>query len=550
MRIGRLEIRDWLCLRELVLDLAASVVLICGPNGSGKSSVLDAIRFCLLGEPGRVRLKRDHGSLLPPAAKDGRITMDVNGQTVSRAVRSGEVSPEEYRPHPLIEHVLDAPRLARLDDTDRRRVLLRATGVQITPDTVQEQVAARGLSVERFHLIRPLLRAGWDAAAQECQRKASEARGAWKAITHEVYGSLKAATWRPEPVAHVSKADILAAVEASASAEDAVARAQRELGRVAAQPGTVDAMRRRAGSEAAIRADLHRAEADMQRLSGEVRRLEAEASPPQGIMLPCPACLVQLRYSQGRLEVCERGPAPDGAVEAHRLLPQTRSALGAASDRVRDLRARLEGAEAAREALEHMEQPDVAAAQAEIERLQRERSAAATALLEIQHRAEEAAAAEQAEQRALEQHIEVKAWTELAEALAPAGIPAQMLADALDPLNEHMERLAADTGWPQAHVGDDMGITLGGRAYGLLSESERWRTDAMLASAIADASGLRLLVLDRMDVLDIPGRGEAMRWLVGLGNSGWQVVVAATLKAPPDCLTIGHGVAVVWLGRE
>ena len=42
-------------------------------------------------------------------------------------------------------------------------------------------------------------------------------------------------------------------------------------------------------------------------------------------------------------------------------------------------------------------------------------------------------------------------------------------------------------------------ITAGGREYRLLSESERYRVDAVLAEAVANLSGARLLVLDRAD---------------------------------------------------
>jgi hypothetical protein len=46
----------------------------------------------------------------------------------------------------------------------------------------------------------------------------------------------------------------------------------------------------------------------------------------------------------------------------------------------------------------------------------------------------------------------------------------------------------------------DMAITAEGRAYSLLCESEKWRVDAMIAAAIAELSGVKVMMLDRMDV--------------------------------------------------
>lgn len=123
-----------------------------------------------------------------------------------------------------------------------------------------------------------------------------------------------------------------------------------------------------------------------------------------------------------------------------------------------------------------------------------------------------------------------------------------MLARALGPFNERLVGAHAATGWPLVQVAADMDVRAGGRAYGLLSESERWRADAVLAEAIAHAAGLRLLVLDRFDVLDLPGRGQLVRWLAGLSAEYETIIAAGTLKAPPG--TLPPGLSVAWLGAS
>ena len=84
-------------------------------------------------------------------------------------------------------------------------------------------------------------------------------------------------------------------------------------------------------------------------------------------------------------------------------------------------------------------------------------------------------------------------------------------------------------------ISADIDVTFGGRLYGLLSESERWRCDATLALAIATISGLRLALLDRLDVLDIPARTQqAMKLFQSLAAGGEidTLIVAGTLKEP------------------
>jgi hypothetical protein len=89
--------------------------------------------------------------------------------------------------------------------------------------------------------------------------------------------------------------------------------------------------------------------------------------------------------------------------------------------------------------------------------------------------------------------------------------------------------------WQPVAITNDMVLTYGGRAYGLLSESERWRVDAVVALAIAQLSELRLVMLDRFDVLDLPSRTQLIRMLMELAKLETidTVIVCGTLKEPP-----------------
>ena len=69
----------------------------------------------------------------------------------------------------------------------------------------------------------------------------------------------------------------------------------------------------------------------------------------------------------------------------------------------------------------------------------------------------------------------------------------------------------------------------------------------MIAAAIAELSGVRLLLLDRFDVLDAQGREDFIYWLDGLASDGVldSAIVAGTMKAPPSGLP--EMILPIWL---
>ena len=142
-------------------------------------------------------------------------------------------------------------------------------------------------------------------------------------------------------------------------------------------------------------------------------------------------------------------------------------------------------------------------------------------------------------------HKLVQDWEKCASALAPDGIPAEILSDALKPVNDRLRATALATGWPQVTIDPDMTIRADGRQYGLLSESAKWRADAAIAEAIAYLSGLKLLILDRIDVLDIPNRGALVTWVSTLVTDYDTILLFGTLKQAPPSLPAG--MAAHWI---
>lgn len=552
MKINRVTINNFLGLRHLDIE-CGPLTLIAGPNASGKTTVTDAIRFALIGEPGRVKLKRDLASLLPPGAKDGKVRVDFDGRHVTRLVKSGnpDAGSGTWVPPHHLEHVLDAQRLAGLDETGRRRVLLGVTGTEVTTEAITREVEARGLSLLRFEIVRPLLRAGFDAASAEAAKNATEAKGAWRAVTGETYGSKKAETWAAE-IPEVAPDEVEAAAYALSQARAYASDADQNLGRVRAQIEQTQkaaALRAEAARLPGLLGLLEIESAAVDALQTDIAKIESAAHPPQGLIMPCPSCGKRLAYSRGTLEVAAASHAI-GAPEAAQRLQQLRTQLAQCKDKTRKLEAAVATARAAESASQSVSEVDPMMLEA-----WQDASAEATAHLrraEAAHqtvldRSRAAAAAREKTQQSAAHHAEVEAWLALADALSPDGIPAELLGRALGPVNARLAQSASATGWMRVEISRDMEITADGRPYRLCSESERWRIDAMLAEAVAHLSGLRLLVLDRLDVLDLPGRQAALRWLMGLSADLDTILVAGTMKAPPR---LPEPCRVVWLGPQ
>ena len=229
----------------------------------------------------------------------------------------------------------------------------------------------------------------------------------------------------------------------------------------------------------------------------------AAGTYPEGMNFDCPSCGARLNWSQG--EVRHIG-AQDEAADP------LASPNVDADEAVADAKAALD---ASREPLEIMSR-------------------------QVRFNSE----GEQIAKQAYEFHQQIGHWKALADALAPDGIPGEIIADKLKPLNQRLMATAMATEWPLVAVTPTLDITVEGRPFGLQSESSQWRAQASIAEAISFMSGVGLVVLDRMDVLDLANRAKLIRWMLGVADDHDSILLIGTLKEPPK---LPAQVAVHWL---
>ncbi|MGE1513600.1 AAA family ATPase [Pseudomonas aeruginosa] len=554
MRITKLEITNFQGLRHAALDVSAPVLLVAGHNGAGKSSLLDAIAMAFNGQPRRVSLKKDMAQLVTEGAKKGEARVEwldaaYEVQVCGVALPTGKGS--ALTDSPFLPYVLDASLFASLDAKERRRVLFDLSGASTSPNQIAERLVAKGHAAALVEKVKPLLRSGFPAAVEQAKAYASESRGAWKAITGENYGSEKAVDWAPELLATMVTEDQVAEAGMNLQLlEDDLAEAQQALGASKQARQAADGRAQRIAKlrelvdlEPRRRNKLTTDKQNQDEWSEKVMAAELASSgsvPHQP--LTCPHCQGAVDLQAGTL-VVHQPPEQIADAEAARRLPEYREYLASAQRAVANSQRDLDECLAAAEQIKALEAESVEAPSAEaiangeqaINELRQERDRQQAKVQSLQEAFNAAAQRQDVIKQAAGFHAEVCAWSALADALSPTGIPAEILADAIGPVNELLQRLSGIAGWSPVQISADIDVTFGGRLYGLLSESERWRCDATIALAIATISGLRLALLDRFDVLDVPARTQqAMKLFQSLAAGGEidTLIVAGTLKEP------------------
>ena len=306
MKLNRIEVVNVLGLARAEIDLPTAITLISGANMSGKSSIRDAISMAVLGQPCRVDKKKDLGELLHDGAKKGRIALSLGEDAAaSFTLPKGEhvgldgalpAGAEQYLPC-----LLDPAKFMAVSADERKRLLFELTGAKPSMKLIQPLLEDAGLDLELFAEVQPLLRRGFPAVAKQAAENAREAKGAWRSVTGENWGSDKAEGWELEV-----PGGLTVTAEQIAEAERAVSKTQQDIENGMAHKGKLDALseqqngrgeklaalREKAALLPVAQARLAGAEKDQQQWQGAVTRLTAaldDLNAGAGGM-ECPCC--------------------------------------------------------------------------------------------------------------------------------------------------------------------------------------------------------------------------------------------------------------------
>jgi len=559
MKLTHITAQNYLGARSVELAVTTPIVLLAGKNGAGKSSLQEAIRHALGGDAARVALKKDFKALMSDGASSSYATVATSEGEFSVVLPSGKGM---HFDHGALPFVLDPARFARLDANERRGFLFGLFNLSPDGPAVVDALKARGCAAAKIEQIKPLLRAGFDAAAKEAQAQARDAKAAWRAVTAEAWGSEKAGKWAAPAPAETYGKDMIAAAEAAVAETDAaIAEANQQIGEARAKARQhaearrqIEELKAKAARLQAARIKLNLDQAQLDEWTAKLDALpEPGSSKPAPHLYGCPCCGVALQIVGGELvkyELPEASPL-DPDIETKRK--QWSDAVALYTRSVANDQRDIADAERAAQEIVALEKR-LGEAPPATERLdqtlaghQADRKARAATLAQMFEANRQAQAASENTKKAAAHHADVLAWLAIADALAPDGIPAEMLAGAIDPINARLLEFSSMAEWAEVLINSDMEILAGGRPYALLSESEKWRADAMIGAAIAELSGLRLLVLDRFDVLDAKGREDLIYWLDAMAAEGLldTALIFGTMKALPAGLP--ETITPVWI---
>lgn len=536
MKINGITASNFCGIRHAVIEMKKPVLLLTGYNGAGKSSLLDGIKLAVTGVPSRVKLKKDYGLMIKEGSKAGRIAVTLDGSYYNYDLKEKSGHHLKIDDCPALPFVLDAKMFADADLEARRNILFFITGKKPTPELIVKRLLERGCESDKVELIKPSLKLGFEAGCKIAKNNTSESRGAWRAITGETYGDNKGDGWiapLPEDF-DVEKLNVLKAelqtVETDHDSNSVqLGMLEQQWREANANQARVIALREKADKLPRYTTKLETDKDSLEQLENTIRAVTA---------MNCPCCDARLAVKGGQLEKV-------GLIGLANQLPEYQKSREMMIRAITNDNRDIADAESAKAELETLTTVDtqtmlnnIDALRIRLNALKADRSKLQAEVFQLEKSKLMQEQATSKTSQAATHHADAQAWSKIAEALSPEGIQAELLTDVLKSVNMRLRQSADDTEWMQVAIDADMSITANGRVYALLSESEKWRVDAHIVEMISHLSGLKLMLIDRMDVLDMPSRGQCLGWLDLLASEGDvdTIIVAATLKEMPKVL--------------
>lgn len=567
MKINHIQADNFLKLNLFDVNLDdATVHVFAGNNEAGKSSVQEAIRFALTGEVVRVTTKSDYKLMIRDGAKSGTVGVKLDGVDIIRDIKTGKETTDdrtvqlpEYLPY-----LLNAQQFAKQKPEKRRSFLIGLTGTKVGAEDVTRRMKAKGVNETCIETVIPMLRSGFTATHKEAYNRAAEVRQQWVGLTGNArYGSQIAADWKPTLPENFDHKDYLDKQKKLEQIKASIDQLNiKKGGLIAKLDETKKAWSASDDPVSFKQADLTKVNKEIEQLEITLRNQEithkdlsdqyfnAKDKSP----VTCCECgsLLKVEFTsepgKGRIANCEPyKPLSDSEIEKLQAdiftigsnITKLKGDLSEQHTVATELEDNKIKAKQAKKST--ITQDDVIKLETEINDLDiiledagGDYNCLNETVTHMQIIAEKIKDADETTRRAQGLHKSVQEWEKCVEALAPDGIPAEILSDTLKPVNDRLRNTANVTGWPQVTIDPTMEIIVDGRRYSLLSESAQWRADAAITDAIAHLSGLGLMIIDRMDVLDVASRGKFMMWIDSIMSEYDTILVFATLKLPPS----------------
>lgn len=535
----KITIENYRGIKSAAFDLDG-VVMIAAKNAAGKSAVAQAAGAVLSGLPIPIPgvLKTMAGMLVRVGASGGFAQLDCD--TGTARVDWPKASMKTKGDLPSVSNIAAGiEAIPRMEPKQRTERLIEILNAHPTRADLCNRLGREGINEQvADHVWQTVGKQGWDGAHAQAKETGARLKGQWEAVAGKRYGSRVAENFVP------NEWDSELASESEESLAAKLTDARDTLDGMIAVSAVDDAERERLESLAdelpsrrtafeEAKAAFDAAATDFTMSRAALHGLRDPASQKD---VPCPHCAGKLSIVGGG--VIPAIPISEHDAEAWReaqgriaknyetceALASTRNAAKAALDAVESAKAKLAALSSANSTQEQVEKARQAVRLAD-SRLQ----------------------AFAAKTRADRLQSSILQNAIIVAALETSGVRQDALSDALGKFaTDFLKPLSMASAWELVEIHPDMSLSYGGRAWALLSESERYRTSALLQVAIATKQESKALIIDAADILDREGRNGLISMLRGVGIPALVCITLPSMNDAPDLGAKGIG-ATYWV---
>ena len=544
----KVSIRNYRGCERADLDIP-SISLIAGANHHGKTSVCQAIAAALSGQAipfikpgarlgefaGRIP-KKSAGALVRVGNADGHVAIETESGKAKVGWPESDVETEGEPPRSSV-YATGLIDIMKLEDRAKSAFFSGLIGAAPSKDDLAAYLSdcnIKETTIDR--LWEKIEKDDWDPIHKKAKEHGAKLKGQWEGVTGgDKYGKSKAEGWIPEEwetdLESVSgdslDADLASARSdlETAIANEAVDKAEIErLEEIAnAETKTIEAL------EKAVQTAQEAVESAALNLQNTPRPFDA------GMSIQCPHCeeWCNLIITKKKPPITDYTLEKPGDEPTDKELKKQRKIHQAAEMEFEKAKGALENAEwDLREAQKAEEGREKAVKDLEAAGALTGSADAVEAAREGIRGAEGRLTKFDAWTKATKLHRSIQNNQHMIDSLAPDGVRKAVLLRALSEFNGELKDLSESAKWGQVQVTENMDVTLGGRPYILLSDSEQYRARSVLQVATAQKDGSCLVIFDGADILDRRGREGLIRLVIATGNDNLHALIAMTMNKP------------------
>lgn len=549
---------------ELLLDLSAPVTIIQGPNNTGKTTLANMIEWVLAGWTRQMARHDDrkNESYLIRDAEDVRgceVLLEINkNQILKKRTKTGLVISLDNLPG----RQEDIYRLLGLDgfqikaalnnsffieQTQRKKLLFDILGVSANEKKLKKMLGA--LEVEDFYIektVPQVIAAGFEkgkAFAVESRREMKRELGSLSTTKPDdevVEGHGKLSQINAEEIQKkldelkTKRDDMVKQMGAGESVEQEIVKEGINLARLKSSKVQKEARMKELHNSNNINVDLERLsqmETELPSLQQKHNRLDAQVETARSKIknLPasdgeCPVCgsdmdVKKLKKNyESELSRLEK----EMAVLNYHHLESVYNQMVKDQDKVVRIQGEIQSLQVeieqttkdireSEERLKTLKPPDASL---------KERKQALEASIEkggAMHRKvidyhQSLFSYERSLKKAKTLEDAIEQWDKVDKALSPDGIQKELLSDATSDFKKRLSKTTGNALFGEVSFDDDLNFFIDGRPEILLDPmgSEMLRLGFFIQEAIAHLSGLKIWIVDRVDVLDVSNRNLLM----------------------------------------